>query len=487
MTRHIRYRTLGLALVLPFASGCSDDSPSAAAAPNATPDAGGGVPGITVTGPITTGTGTAFTTSGVALGDHGYGEKEFFYEGKAKSYTLSGDMTMDGMWNAVEADSADFKSRLVVRRPDDASKFNGSVIVEWLNVSGGVDADPGFTYIWEEVVREGYAWVGVSAQKQGIEGGGFSLLPNPPPALKAYDPDRYGTLSHPGDGYSFDIYTLVAEVVRNPGEVDVLDGLEPERVIAFGESQSAMRLVTYVDAVHPLAKAYDGFFIHSRGGSGTALSNDASIGVGGTPVLIRTDLDEPVFQFLTETDVLGLLAFKPARQPDTDKLRSWEVAGTAHADARVIGGQASSLLSCAQVNDGPQHFVIKAAVHALNQWLVDGTLPAKGALLESNDANAPITDEHGNTLGGIRTPDVDVPIALLSGMPASGATGGIVCSLFGQTVPFTADKLAALYPSHTDYVDKVKASALAARNAGFLLAPEEATMVAEAEAAPVPQ
>jgi hypothetical protein len=214
--------------------------------------------------PIASGNGTAFTTSNVALGDHGYGEQEYFFEGKAKSFTLQGDMTTDGTWNVVEADSADFKSRLVVRRPIDAAKFNGSVIIEWLNVSGGVDADPGFTYIWEEVLREGYVWVGVSAQKQGIEGGGFSLLPNPPPPLKQYDPERYGTLSHPGDAYSFDIYTQAAQVVRHPGAVDVLGGLRPKRLIAYGESQSAMRLVTYVDGVHPLAKAYDGFFIHIR-------------------------------------------------------------------------------------------------------------------------------------------------------------------------------------------------------------------------------
>ena len=45
-------------------------------------------------------------------------------------------------------------------------KFNGTVVVEWLNVSGGVDAAPDWTFAHTELIREGYAWVGVSAQKR---------------------------------------------------------------------------------------------------------------------------------------------------------------------------------------------------------------------------------------------------------------------------------------------------------------------------------
>jgi hypothetical protein len=451
------------------------------------PDAGRGVRGATVTGPITAGSGP-FSTSGVALGDHGYMEEEFFFEGRATSYVLAGEMTMDGMWDVAEADETDFKSRMLVRRPADSTKFNGTVVIEWLNVSGGIDADPGFSFNWEEVFREGYVWIGVSAQKQGIEGGGLAILANPPPALKQYDAERYGTLSHPGDPYSFDIYTKAAEVVRSPGKVDVLSGLKSERVIAYGESQSAMRMVTYVNAVHPLARAFDGFFIHSRSGGAVPLTEGATFAIGGTPVLIRTDIEEPVFQFLTETDALGLLAFKPARQPDTSKLRSWEVAGTAHADARLLGAPGSSVLPCTNVNDGPQHFVIKAALHSLNQWIIDGTEPAKGELLMSDDTNKPVTDEHGNTLGGVRTPDVDVPTRTLSGLAAdTGGPNAIVCGLFGQTTPFSPDKLKQLYPTHAEYVDEVKASALATRRAGFILPEEEATMVAAAEAAPIPE
>jgi len=442
-------------------------------------------PVVTVTGPITGGMGKPFTSSIVDLSTHGYSETELFFEGDATAYAVQGEMTEDGKWQLMETTQAPFKSRMIVRRPIDATDFNGTVVVEWLNVSAGADGDPGFMYNYKEILREGYAWVGVSAQAAGIQAGGVSLSPNAMP-LKEYDPERYGSLVHPGDAYSFDIYTRAAEIIRGAGDLDVLDGLVPERVISYGESQSAMRLVSYVDGVHPLVKAYDAFFIHSRSGSGLPFGNDAGFALGGgTPARIRDDIAEPVLQFQTETDVLGTLGFLAARQPDTDRLRTWEVAGTAHADT-YLTELAQGGIACEGANDGPQHFVLKAALHAVDAWLRDGTAPAIGAPLMTDDSDGPLKDEHGNTMGGIRTPDVDVPISTLSGNPA-GTGGDFFCFLFGSSVPFEADKLAELYPTHEDYVAKVRDAAQAAREAGFLLEPEEQAMVAEAEAAPVPE
>lgn len=443
---------------------------------------------VTVTGPITGGMGKPWSTSIVDLGPHGYTETEFLYEGDASAYAVQGAMTMDGKWTLMETTKAHFKSRMIVRRPMDAAKFNGTVVVEWLNVSGGADGDPGYMYTWEEILRGGYVWVGVSAQAQGIEGGGFALLANPPPPLKKADPERYGSLSHPGDAYSYDIYTRAAQIIRAGGKSDVLEGLVPKRLIAYGESQSAGRLVSYVNGVHPLVKAFDGFFIHSRGAGGAGFSDGAGglAGLGGgSSTFIRDDINEKVFQFQTETDVAMYVA---ARQPDSDRLRSWEVAGTAHADQHILDvnkANTSGGVSCSGANQGPQHFVIKAALHALNLWMTDGTAPVTGELLTMN-GGSPVTDENGNALGGVRTPSVDVPIATLSGQAAAGSTN-FVCVLFGSTTPFTPEKLMQLYATHDDYVMKVEDSARKTREAKFLLQPEEQAMVAEAKAAPVPK
>jgi hypothetical protein len=205
------------------------------------------------------------------------------------------------------------------------------------------------------------------------------------------------------------------------------------------------------------------------------------VGSASTPVQIRTDLKQPVLQFETETDVFGMLAFAPSRQPDSDTVHTWEVAGTSHADLHVSIAQFD--LGCSGVNDGPQQFVIKAALHGLNRWMVDGTPPAKGEPFMLDATHAPVVDEHGNVRGGVRSPDVDVPIAKQSGINESD---NFICILFGQTTPFTPEELKKLYPTHEDYVQKVTASARATREAGFLLPPEEQAMVTEAAAAPVP-
>lgn len=55
-----------------------------------------------------------------------------------------------------------------MRRPLDAARWNGSVVVEWLNVSGGLDAAPDFDFTHRHLIREGFAWVGVSAQRAGM-------------------------------------------------------------------------------------------------------------------------------------------------------------------------------------------------------------------------------------------------------------------------------------------------------------------------------
>ena len=213
-------------------------------------------------------------------------------------------------------------------------------------------------------------------------------------------------------------FTQIGRALRGPGSRSALGGLVPERVAAIGESQSAFFLTTYIDAVHPTAQAFDGFFVHSRGASGASLEG-APMGATDVPrgLQIRGDVDVPVFVFETETDLGPLLDYGPARQPDTDRIRTWEVAGTAHADAYVVGGFARLLGCDFMVNEGPQHFVAKAALVALNRWMTEGSLPPTAPPLQLSRPDPPelARDHLGNAIGGVRTPDVDVPVAALSG------------------------------------------------------------------------
>jgi hypothetical protein len=311
----------------------------------------------------------------------------------------------------------------------------------------------------DELTRGGYAWVGVSAQQIGVEGGpaAVAVAGAPTGGLKGGDPERYGELRHPGDAFAYDIYTQVARALREPGG-EALGGLEPERLLAVGESQSAFAMTTYVNGVQPLTLAFDGFFVHSRGASAAPLGVPGEgvsmvSAISGAPTRIRTDGVAPILVLETESDLLGVLNYLPARQPDTDRFRLWEVAGTAHADAFLIGSVADSLGCGVPINDGPQHLVVKAALRHLDQWVRTGAAPPEAPRLEIDEAGASpafVRDADGNAVGGVRTPLVDVPVAALTGEP--GPSASVICLLLGSTRPLASERLAELYPSVDDYL-----------------------------------
>ncbi|MBV8950115.1 MAG: hypothetical protein JOZ99_04515, partial [Actinobacteria bacterium] len=288
----------------------------------------------TVAGPVTGGNGiffvgsTLFDTSAV-----GYQQNEFFLSGNAKSYTSDRPLSQNGKWDVEPATTAPYKTRMVVYRPADPRKFNGTVFVEWLNISGGIDAGAVWLSGHDQLIREGAAYIGVTVQAGGINGvpGSLGGVSGFGAGLKKIDPVRYGSLQHPGDSYSYDIFTQAGEAIRESSSL-ILGGLRPRSVLALGESQSAIRMTTYLDAIAPSTHVWDGYLVYSRGGAGAALSQSPQTTITPpTPTLIRTDLRQPVLIFTTEADLL-LLGYVSARQPDTRRIRDWEVAGTAHDD-----------------------------------------------------------------------------------------------------------------------------------------------------------
>ncbi len=421
----------------------------------------------------------------------GYVEHEFVAAGTATDYQATGELTPDGRWTFEPDTSAAYRTRILVRRPAKAADFSGTVVVEWMNVSGGVDANPDYANLSEEITRHGDAWVGVTAQLIGVNGGPV-LVTTPGnegvqgKGLKALDPARYGSLEHPGDGYSFDIYTQVARALRKRGAA--LGGRKAKQVLAAGESQSAVALTTYYNGVQPLTQAFDGFFVHSRAfatlplvAPGEYADLAGSIGTS-TTAIFRTDLDAPVLELQVEGDVTGVLNSAAARQSDTDRFRLWEVAGNSHADVRLIGEELNDLLDCgAPINNGPMHFVAKAAFRALDTWVRTGQAPPKAPRLELTDEDPPQIrrDTDGIAVGGIRTPLVDVPVDVLSG--ASPPNPDLICMLLGSTTPLSADRLAELYPSRAAYTRRYNAAVDKAIEAGFVLEADRKALLAYAE------
>ncbi len=443
----------------------------------------GRTPAPTVTGPITAGTrGFPFTASAVDLRSHGYAEQEYFFSGTAHTFTSQAPLASDGRWQVQPASPASYTSRMIVRAPIDPKKFNGTVIVEWLNVSAGRDIDVDWDYGYNELINNGFAYVGVTAQTVGIS------------ALKAFDPTRYGSLSIPSDDYSYDIFSQAGEALLAAGANGPLHGLHVRKLIADGESQSAGRMTTYYDAVAPLANVYDGYLIHSNGATGAPLSATLR---APTPTLLRTDLRRPVLNFETETDVLAHLA---ARQPDNANYRLWEVAGTAHVDSddlTLFGYQDHSQTpqdvnpSCtAATNTAPENDVFDTAYADLRAWVTTGRPPPHAPRMQINAAGTDVArDSFGNGIGGIRLPQLEAPTATLTGTgnrPADTNPVSGFCVLFGTTTPFSAATLSRLYPTHADYVRAFTAAANRLARQGFLLPADRAEALFAAEQAPVP-
>ena len=427
----------------------------------------------------------------------GYQETEFSLEGSATSYQLQGERGFDGHWDVMPGAEAPFRTRFVVRRPIDPDRFSGTVVVEWHNVSAGIDAAPDWGFFHRHLAAQGHVWVGVSAQKVGIDGGGFVESIH----LKLLAPERYGALEHPGDAWSFDIFTSVGALLRRPVGENPLGGLVPERVLAAGESQSAACLVTYINAIDPHAQVFDGFFVHGRPGVGVSIDGVFIPSARGEGIeatrraishkgeRIREDARVPVLVLQSETDVI-LLGGGLAEQSDSERIRVWEMAGAAHADTYTVsaGRHDDGTLSADRmaellrptrnlmigqtdtpINAGPQqHYVAQAALAHLTRWASGGEPPPQAARLELDAQGTGYRlDDHGLARGGIRTPWVEAPTAVMGGL---GQSGESFAMLFGRTEPFDDATLSTLYPGGKDeYLQRFEASLDATIAAGFLL------------------
>ncbi len=359
--------------------------------------------------------------------------------------------------------------------PDDPADFNGTVIVLWNNVSAGYENFGGGDS--PEVFENGYAYVAVSAQRVGIHG-----QPDNPQGLRAWDPERYGSLSIPSDDYSFDIFTQAANLVapdRPRGTLDLMGGLDVRRLIAQGASQSAARLASYLNGVQPITRRFDAFFLVMYFGGGTPLEvGDAVMTVPRGPAaaasepripegvhLLRDDLGIPVMVVNTECEATSCYG---VRQPDSDRFRYWEVAGASHVALPAMASSSprmerdfgfaiplddESMQSINRVSVAP---VVDAALHHLQAWLVDGTPPPVQPCIDfEGDPPQVVRDDNGIARGGIRLPQVEVPLAHNSAIQQSP---DVFSRLVGFHEAFPVEKVRELYGDRDTYLAPLRRS-----------------------------
>lgn len=370
-----------------------------------------------------------------------------------------------------------YVTRLLVYAPGEAKRFSGNVIVESTHPIGG-----GAQIVWSQVnsafMRNGDAYVAV-AHPVTLKG------------LAAADPDRYGALkaAHPSQ-----LWGMLADTARELKARHgsrLLGGWNVRRCYLTGYSFTGVACATFANYHHDRARLADGRPVF-----------DGYVPMANA-MYVRP-LDVPVIRINTQSDFNSFGGLNN-RASDSDaaigKFRHYEVAGTAHVFSNwefansatpptdppiaVASGQPHiDAKACMarfpqghEANDLPLSLITMQAFSNLYAWVEHGTAPPRAPRLEIDEHGQARLDEAGNAVGGVRLPQMAVPVA------AYGVGAGD-CFLFGYKLPFDPSRRRALYGSRTAYVSKISIAAQMLSQQGLIADSGIADVVRHAEAEP---
>ena len=476
--------------------------------------------GVTVTRPPED-RGPAFVP-GVRLVENlpqAYVEEEFFVSGESTLYNYANDPPQ-GPTDIVPIETdVPYTTRLIVRRPENPKRFNGTVVIEWWNSTAGFDTAPVWDPSAEYFAKRGIIYIGVTNSTTALDflTDGCSLLGFLPPACGT----RYADLSLPENGLAYEMMSQIAKHVKQrPSDGIIPPDYRVKRVLHTGESQQAGSVVTYASAFH-VPGVNDGYMIQS-GINARPINFGTSCEEEGAPAfpdctprlvfpdsLVRTDLPVPVYQVVTQTDFETLRFGTRGRQDDTRFYRYYEVAGgahsTVHKDIEIIPagvfGPAPILLEdlCdAPINttaDGPvfvNHFLNALWQRMQEQVAVRWLRPPPGRVMDDIDG-ALVRDDNNNVTGGVRLPSMEAPVATYVSTNSADPTlppilqniGNLACRLSGSVVPFEEATLDELYPRPRSYFGDVLRSVLQLYRERMILLDDAIAVLWDAIANPV--
>jgi hypothetical protein len=394
------------------------------------------------------------TLSSPPAGLWGHPMWDSWYDLKPFGYSQQ-ELFVSGTATDAAGAKAPYTTRVVVFRPSKA-KFNGTVVLDWVNVTAQFENAVDTMEARELLMRDGYAFVHVSAQKAGL-----CCSPLTP---QVWDPVRYASINHPGDQFSNDMLSQIAQAFRTPkrGGPDPLAGMRPKAILAVGQSQSASRLHGYVSTWQSKARVIDGFLIHGGG------AKTFPVKLTGKVIHLLSDMEanpapptkDPSYRlwevagsahsdyYIGYQSVFGLGPRVLAHQPPANKasyLQTMDAAGT-YGEKRVDPLYSACVLAGSTM---PMHYATGTAISQLNRWVRTGraaiSTPRYRFAADGNQA----LDAHGNPLGGLRLPPIEAPIATYNSTQ---------CPLGGTTTAFTDSEITALYPTFAAYWAKMRAA-----------------------------
>jgi hypothetical protein len=398
-----------------------------------------------------------------------YLEEELVVRGTADLYSY------DASWNTVlRRSDVPYTTRLLVRKPRDAQRATGDAVIEPLHPAG--DMASAWPRTGRTILREGFTWVGVTQDVFGLR------------ALKGSDAERYAELEVPEPGLGFDMLARIATWLR--GSSSPVSGIA--RLFMTGASYTGTFQRVFIgDDFHAHARqadgraAIDGFLIQISSGAFmlggyNPLSEGTPVPPSGDRRRTIPDLDVPVIEMLSEGEAETNLA---SRRPDSDqphRYRLYEVPGASHMTAREAGPTALPVVETP--SDFPMDMLVGGALLNLRRWVAEDVAPPRAERLVvlpnrsdgrcglRDDARPLRRDEHGNAVGGVRSPWVDVPVASYypHSTPSSPSAQDLsapgrrlapadVADLMGCMSRFTPEKLRALYGTKARYLERFEA------------------------------
>jgi len=457
----------------------------------------------------------------------GYVEREYQLSGLANTYAYTDNAAQSPEVQVAIANQP-YITRILVRRPNSAQKFNGVIYLEILNATARYDGAPMWNLTYKSIMAEGAAWVGLTYSDTTAnfmrDTWGTANFPAPAGA-QPRDNSRYAYLNITTRAHTWDMLNQAAALLKATGQPGNPMGDWPVNVIIItGYSQSAAYVVTQANSFYPryseadpagpcdplqdpetgsCSPVVDGFLIAAGGPQGRLMD-----GAGSHPIGDKRNFSlarAKTMRFTTESDIKSVrvrysYASPPSAEPE--KLRTYEVAGTSHVDywGSVVGqavaeyqfGITGSVGSGCDLPLNPlrDSSPLSAIQYRLARWIEFGEEPPPSDFIDfegsfDNDTAAWVRDSAGNVTGGVRPARIEVPLGTYSGTnPYSGPTPStteIFCrEIIGSFVAFDESELIRRYGNRMRFVILTWWNLWRSYVEGFLLAVDAKVIMDEA-------
>ncbi|BAV66068.1 alpha/beta hydrolase domain-containing protein [Sphingobium cloacae] len=440
-------------------------------------------------------------TEYVDLKKAGYVEEEYYLSGIAPAITASGQTVAQ----------APYVTRILVRKPKDAARFNGTVVIEPFTWFG--ERAAGWILTREYLLRKGYAFVGYTLNINQPKNDPKFPPSDADPAspgdginhygdivnfefMRDFDYARYAPLGSYYDETRFQrggapdpfvpqsqgIGAQLALMLKSNLPSGPMAGLKVERVYVNSWAVTAQIWFDYLDqGRHQQWRLPDGRPLIDAYMTGRFAYGE----VAGDAIRIPRKMPEnvPFVTVYSQSETLHDVLEGIRLPADTDKpeLRYYEVMGTPHLREADLGtnevepwpnerGKPNDP-RCQFIYDEPAELPFSALLDAMDRWVRNGTPMPMAPRVVRRGKTVVRDAKTGNIVGGVRPPWITVPSAEYWTDFETGC--GVV---YDSKLPYSARRLKKMYGSYADYARRFEEAKQRSVKEGYLLPEDAATL-----------